>query len=75
MPQVRFPGSKNFLPLLAFKILSDKYDSSHEITFSDKPTHPTGCVDVRLVHLKSNKEKWAALPFTGECFELSSLRS
>lgn len=56
------------------KILRNKYDSSHEITFSEKPMHPTGCVDVRLVHLKSTMEKRAALFFTRECVELSSLR-
>ena len=33
-PQVRFPGSKNFLSISTLKILPDKYDSNHEITFS-----------------------------------------
>ena len=71
MPQVRFPGSKNFLPILTFKILLNKFDSSHKITFSEKPKHPIGCVDV---HFKFKKEKRVALFFTRECFELPSLR-
>ena len=39
-PQVTFPGSENFLSMLILKVLPDKYDSSHEITFSKNPMHP-----------------------------------
>ena len=39
MPQVRFPGSENFLSILTLKVLPDKYDSNHEITFSENPMH------------------------------------
>ena len=38
-PQVRFPGSENFLSILTLKVLPDKYDSNH-ITFSENPMHP-----------------------------------
>ena len=40
-PQVRFPGSENFLSILTLKVLPDKYDSNHEITFSENPMYPT----------------------------------
>ena len=40
MLQVRFPGSQNFLSILTLKVLPDKYDSNHEITFSENPMHP-----------------------------------
>ena len=36
MPQVRFPGSQNFLSILTLKVLPDKYDSNHENTFFQK---------------------------------------
>ena len=36
-PQVRFPGSENFLSILTLKVLPDKYDSNHENTFYDYP--------------------------------------
>ena len=39
MPQVRFPGSENLLSILTLKVLPDKYDSNHEITFSENPMH------------------------------------
>ena len=35
-PQVRFPGSENFLSILTLKVLPDKYDSNYEITFFRK---------------------------------------
>ena len=38
-PQVRFPGSENFLSILTLKVFPDKYDSNHEITFSENPMH------------------------------------
>ena len=39
-PQVRFPGSENCLSILTLKVFPDKYDSNHEITFSENPMHP-----------------------------------
>ena len=39
-PQVRFIGSENFLSILTLKVLPHKYDSNHEITFSENPMHP-----------------------------------
>ena len=39
-PQVRFPGSKNFLSILILKVLPDKWDSNHEIIFSENLMHP-----------------------------------
>ena len=38
--QVRFPGSENFLPILTLKVLPEKCDANHEITFSENPMHP-----------------------------------
>ena len=40
MPQVRFPGSENFSSILTLKVLPDKYDSNHQITFSENPMYP-----------------------------------
>ena len=37
--QVRFPVFENFLSILTLKVLPDKYDSKHEITFSENPMH------------------------------------
>ena len=39
MPQVGFPGSKNFLSILTSTLLPDKYFSNHEITFFKNPMH------------------------------------
>ena len=38
--QVRFPGSENFVLVLTLKVLPGKYDSNHEITFSENPMRP-----------------------------------
>ena len=46
-PQVRFPGSENCLSILTLKVLPDKYDSDHVITFSENPMDPIflmGCI-------------------------------
>ena len=37
-PQIRFPGSEN-LSILTLQVLPDKYDSNHEIAFSENPMH------------------------------------
>ena len=36
----QFPGSDNFLSILTLKVLPGKYNSNHEITFSENPMHP-----------------------------------
>ena len=38
-PQVRFPGSENFLSILTLKVLPDKYNSNYEVSFSKNPMH------------------------------------
>ena len=48
--QVRLLGFKNLSSILTLKVISNKYNSNHETTFSENPMHPFSKKKVHVFH-------------------------